>query len=82
MKKHSTKTGKETNTVSEPAAVYANKKITFFKSIEEENEHTWRQYAALSPEERLAAVTKIRLAAYPRLNTILNPWGNTLYFDK
>ncbi|HLF34696.1 MAG TPA: hypothetical protein VI583_10675, partial [Cyclobacteriaceae bacterium] len=72
---------KETHTVNEPAAPYANKKITFFKSMQEENEYTWRQYALMTPEECLALVTRMRLTAYPYLNTNLKPWGNTLYFD-
>lgn len=81
MKKHSPKSGKESNTVSEPAAPYAGKKITFFNSMQEENEYTMRQYASMTPEERLAAVTRMRLIAYPQLNTNPQPWGKIIYFD-
>lgn len=70
------------NELNESQVTYSgSKKITVFNSIEEENEHTWRQYAAMTPEERLAAVTRMRLTTYPHLNTNLKPWGNTLYFD-
>jgi hypothetical protein len=80
-KRHSTEAGKEANTANEPPTTYANKRITFFVSVEEENEYTLRRYASMTPEARLAAVTHMRLTAYPYLNTNLKPWGNTLYFD-
>lgn len=67
--------------LSEAGADYAGSKIIFFNSFEEENEFTHRSYAALSPEERLAVVTLMRLTAYPYLNTNLDPWGKTIYFD-
>ncbi len=72
----------DSNVVNEPSATYSSfNKITIFQSIEEENEHTWRQYASMTPEESLAAVTRMRLNTFPHLNTNLKPWGNTLYFD-
>ena len=80
-KRYPTKAGNETNIIHESPAADTGKKITFFGSMEEENEYTLRQYASMTPEESLAAVTRMRLTAYPYLNTNLKPWGNTLYFD-
>jgi hypothetical protein len=73
---------KKKNELNDSQAAYSgSKKITFFKSIEEENEHTLHQYASMTPQESLAAVTRMRLTAFPYLNANLKPWGNTLYFD-
>ena len=58
-----------------------DKKIIFFSSFEEENEYTYKRYAEMTPQECLAAVTFMRLTTYPYLDTNLNPWGNTVYFD-
>ena len=69
------------NEANEPVGEYGSKKITFFKSFEEENAYTHKQYAAMSPEERLASVTLMRLTAFPYLNTNVNPWGSIIYFD-
>lgn len=69
-------------TVGEPGVTHpGSRNIIFFNSMEEENDHTHRQYATMTPEKRLAAVTQMRLTTYPHLNTNLNPWGNTVYFD-
>jgi hypothetical protein len=80
-KKKTYKKKKGTQTVGEPVVSYEGKEITFFKSLEEENLNTHQSYADLSPEECLAIVTRMRLAIHPSLNTDINPWGKTIYFD-
>lgn len=65
--------------VEEPSTAF--KTVRIFNSFEEENEYTIRSYAALSPEERLASVTQMRLTAHPYLENELRPWGNKIYFD-
>lgn len=72
---------KKTDQVNEPETAYSNKRITFFKSFEEENEDTRRYYASLTPEERLMQVNELvkrnfadELLAHPTL-------GNRIHFD-
>lgn len=87
MKKKKEK--KELDSVQEPEPDYNNpfanardnKTIRFFKSFDEMDEYTYRQYASYTPAESLAIVTYMRLTSYPHLNTDLNPWGNQVYFD-
>ena len=80
-KKMYSNAGNNTNIINEPQSFKNGEEIIFFASMQEENEYTWRQYALMTPEECLALVTRMRLTAYPYLNTNLKPWGNTLYFD-
>jgi hypothetical protein len=65
----------------EPASPYREMEITFFNSFEEMNEATYRGYAAMLPEECLAAVTLLRLTRYPYLNIEMDPWGKIIYFE-
>lgn len=78
-KKENTNSEAGQNKVREPKAVY--KTIQIFDSFEEENEYTWRSYAQLTPEERLASVTRMRLTAHPYLNENSKPWGRKIYID-
>jgi len=80
-KKYSTKPVDKANTVNETTTTYTNKQIAFFKSFEEENEYTRRQYASMTPEECLGVVTRMRLTAFPYLDFNLKPWGDTIFFD-
>lgn len=73
---------KEGSNVSESQLGYSgSREITIFPSIEEENQYTYQQYASMTPEESLEAVTRMRLRAFPHLNTSFKPWGKTLFFD-
>ncbi len=65
--------------VEEPATAF--KTFRVFNSFEEENEYTCRSYAQLTPEERLATVTQMRLTAHPYLGQKTRPWGKRIYFD-
>jgi len=72
---------KKTYQVNEPETAFSNKRITFFKSFEEENEDTRRYYASLTPEERLRQLNELikrifseELLAHPTL-------GNRIHFD-
>jgi len=67
------------NKAEEPSEKF--KTVRIFNSFEEENEYTIYSYAKLSPEERLASVTHLRLTAHPHLEKDLWPWGNNIYFD-
>lgn len=70
------------NMVNEPhVATFQGDEIRFFNSIADENDFTLRQFAQMTPEERLALVTKMRLRNYPILNTNIKPWGKEIYFD-
>ena len=69
------------NEANEPSENYGNQNILIFKSLEEENEYTHRQYAALTPEKRISIVTQMRLTAFPYLKDNLNPWGTIIFFD-
>lgn len=70
---------KENHKVKEPKIAFNT--IRVFDSFEEENEYTLRSYAQLTPEERLASVTRMRLTAHPYLYESLKPWGRKIYID-
>lgn len=80
-KKKNLEKNHQKDNVQEPETAYNTKRITFFDSFEEENEYTCRSYARLTPEERLAAVTTMRLTAHPHLNEESRPWGEKIYYD-
>ena len=71
----------ENSKAKEPEVSYGEKRITFYDSMEEMNEHDYKYYASLSPEESLALVTRLRVTAHPYLKDNLNPWGDIIYFD-
>jgi hypothetical protein len=50
---------KNKNQLSEPETIYRKKRIQFFKSFEEEEEATIRDRMRMTPEERLALVTRM-----------------------
>jgi hypothetical protein len=50
---------KKKNQLGEPETAYHKKRILFFKSIEEEEEATMRDRMLMTPEERLALVTRM-----------------------
>ena len=42
------------NTANEPQTEYRKQEIKFFNSLEEMNEHQYKHWRSLSPEQRLA----------------------------
>lgn len=50
---------KNKNQLREPETAYHKKRIQFFKSFEEEEEATMRDRMLMTPEERLALVTRM-----------------------
>ena len=67
--------------LNEPLSHYGNE-IQIFSSFDEENEYTYRSYAALKPEECLKAVTIMRITAHPYLNINSWPWDDKIYFNQ
>ena len=52
------------NKAEEPVVPYQTKKITFFNSIEEMNEDRYRMLAALTYEQRMENLEKLRKQVY------------------
>lgn len=50
----------EENKAEEPAVDYGKKRLTFFKSFEEENEYNYRQLALRSYEQRMSNLESLR----------------------
>ena len=80
-KKKTYKTKEKQNTVEEPTVGYNKPRITVFKSFEEENEFTHKQYALIPPLENFENVT-IMVKRFYKKELKENPTlGNRIYFD-
>lgn len=59
--------------VNEPIAAYAEKRIVFFNSFEEENEYTAKKRAETPPDKRMLFIEQLRKSIF---NKYLLPDGS------
>lgn len=81
-KKKTYKTKSKAKEVNEPVAAYGKeKRLVFFKSFEEENAHTYKERALMSPLENFKSVT-LMVEWFFQQKLKENPTlGNRIYFD-
>jgi len=68
------------NTVNEPQVEYRKQEITFFNSFEEMNEHQYRHWINLNPEQRLAEHYALVTGVYDYKDSV-SPSYDKIYFD-
>jgi hypothetical protein len=72
---------KEDHNVNEPAGFYGSRKITFYKSFEEENAAKIAYYASLTMHERLYLLNQLLRQIYGAEFGPDKKLGPKIYFD-
>lgn len=72
---------KEDTHANEPIGFYNSRKITFYKSFEEENEEKIAYYASLTMEERLQQLNLLLKQIYGSEFGPEKTLGTKIYFD-
>jgi len=72
---------KEDQNANEPIGFYNSRKITFYKSFEEENEAKYAYYASLTMQERLNQLNQLLKQIYGAEFGPEKTFGSKIYFD-
>ncbi len=69
------------NTIHEPNGFYGNRKITFYKSLQEENEVTYAYYGGLTSVQCLQQLNQLLLQFYQSELKNIPTIGPKITFD-